>query len=1710
MARRASDIYGGAFDEDECEDLRGTSAAIAHSSPDQIATLRENAWMRVVLRALWPRLMRYVGEMVAAYVFEASVKRVVRETFRTLPMPWLSRDLTEWVNASFLHVWPMLQSAVQDMIEAQVTPEIVAALPAALAGKWVVSIEANLGRRPFEVESVRTLPMRIDPETGRKDLDVCFDLCLDQRQQASEGAVGKQNDAPLLRIVVGPASAFVRDFVFKGRLFLTLNDVSADRHGPDSLFCAGISCDTRASAGAAAGDKNPAGDAEQSKIKNENKDEVARQRSGNATGFRNLPERARAEMTYPMPKGKLTIRVLRAENLRGDDWNLCTPFTGERTSDPYVRVAIGADEYYTPTIYRNCDPDWMAFPAGGRQPRQTGRQATQVRGGVPDSAQKYQQHQLHQHPAPKKRAQKNGEPTKGPKAFPFLIESVERQTCEISVWDEDEFSGDDLLAKTSLRVLDLVKACYASKNLQRGHHNQNQHDSDHIRGAGVKEYVSQAWFPLTTVSADAKTGREIFSEGKSRLLLRCEWQSVDRATAEREEGYMMRFFPPVFSGPADRFVVRVGLDCVQNVYDFTGVKVRVRREKSARASSAVELASAAARRTTVKAKEDREDEDGNTTRVFTTPVHQVLPPISNPGLLAEAKRDIATLKKKGVPAVLISEILAVDVDLVDDRVYGKCQLDEVFCFSLRDPREETLRVDVIGVRDGAAGADGAPPGPAAEELVGTFQYALGRLLRERSNVQKIECEVAPRQVLHGSLEIVMFTEEGGDEEGDMPQQADCVARQKRPAFRKSRTEEYFLKNGEADEEDTASASHDEELPVLKSRVHGSSDPDMGRVDAGAPDPKQRWKQAVKLVSTAQSATQKLAPDESGYREDFLDKLIRTLWPYAIEYVVKEIGNLAPNSAQAVRTVLDGLPSPTPFGLTWLNLLLHNLWSVVQAVIEDVIQTDVLPSIRANLPAALRDRMGLKLVCDLGNNPPKLKYIRSRVKRKHSETETSCGAASESVELFLNLDGDFSEGSRISLTIGGVSVGVENLKVRGLFVVSLCDLIDSPPFVQGISAYFVNPPECEFRFAGGLDFLHQVNLYPIIESSISGAVGRLCVLPQRIAVPLVDTATRPDDEEADEDGADVSPSSASTISAGSSKTAFSTPTTAASTKAGASGTPSGTTISPSSSSIARSALKPCKEQGEVLSNVGSSEGDQHNYKMPQEQRLRFADLLAPMPQGILEIEVVSASNLRGDDWNFPRSLWSGVRTSDPYVQVVIGGSVKRTRTLNANNERPAWHTENKFTFLIEDAAVQTLSLQVFDDDMFSGDDKIGERSILVRDLLRLAASGKGNGNGDDEHVERSANNTKQSITGSGCSRIFEGGEVVHLEPGLLSQSTETGSRLDLCRPFEHSKRLLDGYLQHEGAGALASSASHRDQHISPASCVGLFRDTAPGQDEAISVLALHCPGGAFFRPHPKLFVPIAAQKAATTYREKDEPCSSSDNEEQGQDGDDADYFEDASVIENEPRLLLTRLVFGPTSSYSAIGLQKVWQEYYDSGFALLYACLELVLGFFFFSTCGGQWKAENKALEVLTRKDKWMRLLPVAHDNSLGEGAGVGTDAKKQAAVARQAVNRKCSAVCDLALTTICPDGKGNEVPEVKLIGDRILHLMRKNATGLMDRWREANAEKTQKGRLGKKAAALLYRGVRFGMLLIAAAVFTQAYLARWRIAKNDSGIKFNY
>jgi len=102
----------------------------------------------------------------------------------------------------------------------------------------------------------------------------------------------------------------------------------------------------------------------------------------------------------------------------------------------------------------------------------------------------------------------------------------------------------------------------------------------------------------------------------------------------------------------------------------------------------------------------------------------------------------------------------------------------------------------------------------------------------------------------------------------------------------------------------------------------------------------------------------------------------------------------------------------------------------------------------------------------------------------------------------------------------------------------------------------------------------------------------------------------------------------------------------------------------------------------------------------------ADADAELEHGLLRVHLIGAKGLKPADRN---------GNSDPYVQILIGGQRARSKTIKATLD-PQWGETFEFAGVRGELLKHDLQLRVFDWDLASADDKLGDASLSLEPVL----------------------------------------------------------------------------------------------------------------------------------------------------------------------------------------------------------------------------------------------------------------------------------------------------------------------------------------------------------------------------------------------------------
>ncbi|XP_077221034.1 ADP-ribosylation factor GTPase-activating protein AGD12-like [Tasmannia lanceolata] len=144
-------------------------------------------------------------------------------------------------------------------------------------------------------------------------------------------------------------------------------------------------------------------------------------------------------------------------------------------------------------------------------------------------------------------------------------------------------------------------------------------------------------------------------------------------------------------------------------------------------------------------------------------------------------------------------------------------------------------------------------------------------------------------------------------------------------------------------------------------------------------------------------------------------------------------------------------------------------------------------------------------------------------------------------------------------------------------------------------------------------------------------------------------------------------------------------------------------------------------------------------------------------GVMKVKVIKGTDLAVRD----------MRTSDPYVVVAIGQQKAQT-TVIKSNLNPVWNEELMLSVPHDYGA---LKLQVFDHDMFSADDIMGEAEIDVQPLITAATAHEDVGMVEDMQIGKWLKSNDNALIRDSIINIVDG--KVKQEVSLKLQNVESG-------------------------------------------------------------------------------------------------------------------------------------------------------------------------------------------------------------------------------------------------------------------------------------------------------------------------------------------------
>lgn len=181
-------------------------------------------------------------------------------------------------------------------------------------------------------------------------------------------------------------------------------------------------------------------------------------------------------------------------------------------------------------------------------------------------------------------------------------------------------------------------------------------------------------------------------------------------------------------------------------------------------------------------------------------------------------------------------------------------------------------------------------------------------------------------------------------------------------------------------------------------------------------------------------------------------------------------------------------------LGWLNDIAEDAWPRVESFLQDLVRDQIEPMVDGKLPGPMKGAVQFVNV-KLGRSAPDLGPILvSKIPAKNGRAGF----------LQMQIGIDFTSELQIELTALRIPIGMKHVSFRGLLTVELSEglpLTNKPPFFGSVVMYFINAPEIELDFTGLANVADMPMLQHIIRGTIKKVLGKVMVIPARIAVDM---------------------------------------------------------------------------------------------------------------------------------------------------------------------------------------------------------------------------------------------------------------------------------------------------------------------------------------------------------------------------------------------------------------------------------------------------------------------------------------------------------------------------------------------------------------------------------------------------------------------------------
>lgn len=174
---------------------------------------------------------------------------------------------------------------------------------------------------------------------------------------------------------------------------------------------------------------------------------------------------------------------------------------------------------------------------------------------------------------------------------------------------------------------------------------------------------------------------------------------------------------------------------------------------------------------------------------------------------------------------------------------------------------------------------------------------------------------------------------------------------------------------------------------------------------------------------------------------------------------------------------------------WLNKIIRQLWPYAGHYVQDLCKFSIEPSMRTALEEYKLSGFKFEKII-LGDTPPRLSGV-----KVYDDTSRH--------EIIMDMDFAYAGDCKFEVSVSKFKMGIKDLQISGRMRVVMKPLVRQIPLVGGLQVFFLNNPEVDFNLIGLADVFDMPGLSDILRSIVIEQIAHMMVLPNRYPIQLVE-------------------------------------------------------------------------------------------------------------------------------------------------------------------------------------------------------------------------------------------------------------------------------------------------------------------------------------------------------------------------------------------------------------------------------------------------------------------------------------------------------------------------------------------------------------------------------------------------------------------------------